>query len=187
MKVWFFFFLDLFITCLAFHFPHPLDIVKIIVLPLIGMLFLWPLLFWWIRSALEQKKTEVVKEFGPIDYDAPVKSDQKTIGLGTKVRIHNILQVFIFYFVLKPLEAYKLLIHNMTKLGPMPWQVGVGIAVVVFGLVFALGDFLPTGRCVKWSPSHNCVIYTMLLFVIFLLFIPVCNCLCKDSDDIICS
>lgn len=59
------------------------------------------------RSALEKKKTEVVKEFGPIDYDAPVKTDQKTIGLGTKV--------------------------------------GVGIAVVVFGLVFALGDFLPTG------------------------------------------
>ncbi|KAJ4884717.1 Tetratricopeptide repeat (TPR)-like superfamily protein [Raphanus sativus] len=59
------------------------------------------------RSALEKKKTEVVNEFGPIDYDAPVQSDQKTIGLGTKV--------------------------------------GVGIAVVVFGLVFALGDFLPTG------------------------------------------
>ncbi|CAG7903285.1 unnamed protein product [Brassica rapa] len=61
------------------------------------------------RSALEKKKTEVVNEFGPIDYDAPapVQTDQKTIGLGTKV--------------------------------------GVGIAVVVFGLVFALGDFLPTG------------------------------------------
>ncbi|XP_010417501.1 PREDICTED: uncharacterized protein LOC104714172 [Camelina sativa] len=66
------------------------------------------------RSALEQKKTEVVKEFGPIDYDAPVKSDQKTIGFGTKV--------------------------------------GVGIAVVVFGLVFALGDFLPTG---SESPTKN--------------------------------
>ncbi|XP_010472726.1 PREDICTED: uncharacterized protein LOC104752315 [Camelina sativa] len=66
------------------------------------------------RSALEQKKTEVVQEFGPIDYDAPVKSDQKTIGLGTKV--------------------------------------GVGIAVVVFGLVFALGDFLPTG---SESPTKN--------------------------------
>ncbi|CAF2178635.1 unnamed protein product [Brassica napus] len=61
------------------------------------------------RSALEKKKTEVVNEYGPIDYDAPapVQTDQKTIGLGTKV--------------------------------------GVGIAVVVFGLVFALGDFLPTG------------------------------------------
>ncbi|CAN7085971.1 unnamed protein product [Brassica oleracea var. botrytis] len=61
------------------------------------------------RSALEKKKTQVVNEFGPIDYDAPapVQTDQKTIGLGTKV--------------------------------------GVGIAVVVFGLVFALGDFLPTG------------------------------------------
>ncbi|XP_048616305.1 uncharacterized protein LOC106397147 isoform X1 [Brassica napus] len=61
------------------------------------------------RSALEKKKTQVVNEFGPIDYDAPapVQTDQKTIGLGAKV--------------------------------------GVGIAVVVFGLVFALGDFLPTG------------------------------------------
>nr|VDD00158.1 unnamed protein product [Brassica rapa] len=65
------------------------------------------------RSALEKKKTEVVNEFGPIDYDAPapVQTDQKTIGLGTKV--------------------------------------GVGIAVVVFGLVFALGDFLPTGRYIN--------------------------------------
>ncbi|KFK42275.1 hypothetical protein AALP_AA2G234800 [Arabis alpina] len=69
------------------------------------------------RSALEQKKTVEVKEFGPIDYDAPVspvQSDQKTIGLGTKV--------------------------------------GVGIAVVVFGLVFALGDFLPTG---SETPTQN--------------------------------
>ncbi|CDY57945.1 BnaA07g38440D [Brassica napus] len=65
------------------------------------------------RSALEKKKTEVVNEYGPIDYDAPapVQTDQKTIGLGTKV--------------------------------------GVGIAVVVFGLVFALGDFLPTGRYIN--------------------------------------
>uniref|UniRef100_A0A1J3K095 Protein SLOW GREEN 1, chloroplastic n=1 Tax=Noccaea caerulescens TaxID=107243 RepID=A0A1J3K095_NOCCA len=66
------------------------------------------------RSALEQKKTQVVKEFGPIDYDAPVQTDQKTIGLGT--------------------------------------QIGVGVAVVVFGLVFALGDFLPTG---SESPTEN--------------------------------
>ncbi|OMO65544.1 Tetratricopeptide-like helical [Corchorus olitorius] len=59
------------------------------------------------RAALEQKRAEEQKEFGPIDYDAPVESDKKTIGLGTKV--------------------------------------GVGVAVVVFGLVFALGDFLPSG------------------------------------------
>lgn len=59
------------------------------------------------RSALEQKKTEAIKEFGPIDYDAPVKTENKTIGLGTKI--------------------------------------GVGVAVLVFGLVFALGDFLPSG------------------------------------------
>ncbi|KAK1577805.1 hypothetical protein Q3G72_025020 [Acer saccharum] len=59
------------------------------------------------RSALEQKKAEEEKEFGAIDYDAPVESEKKTIGLGTKI--------------------------------------GVGVAVVVFGLVFALGDFLPSG------------------------------------------
>ncbi|XP_060969310.1 uncharacterized protein LOC115713390 [Cannabis sativa] len=59
------------------------------------------------RAALEQKKADGEKEFGPIDYDAPVESEKKTIGLGTKI--------------------------------------GVGVAVVVFGLVFALGDFLPTG------------------------------------------
>ncbi|XVE91129.1 hypothetical protein DITRI_Ditri20bG0130000 [Diplodiscus trichospermus] len=61
-----------------------------------------------IRSAaLEQKKAEEQKEFGAIDYDAPVESEKKTIRLGTKI--------------------------------------GVGVAVVVFGLVFALGDFLPSG------------------------------------------
>ncbi|KAB5543899.1 hypothetical protein DKX38_012011 [Salix brachista] len=59
------------------------------------------------RSALEQKRVEEIKEFGPIDYDAPVKNENKTIGLGTKI--------------------------------------GVGVAVLVFGLVFALGDFLPSG------------------------------------------
>ncbi|KAK6267836.1 hypothetical protein QUC31_011996 [Theobroma cacao] len=60
------------------------------------------------RAAVQQKKAEEQKEFGPIDYDAPAESDKKTIGLGT--------------------------------------QIGVGVAVVVFGLVFALGDFLPSGR-----------------------------------------
>ncbi|XVF23312.1 hypothetical protein REPUB_Repub13aG0026400 [Reevesia pubescens] len=59
------------------------------------------------RAALEHKKAEERKEFGPIDYDAPVQSEKKTIGLGTKI--------------------------------------GVGVAVAVFGLVFALGDFLPSG------------------------------------------
>ncbi|GAA0146398.1 hypothetical protein LIER_36304 [Lithospermum erythrorhizon] len=59
------------------------------------------------RSALEQKKIEEEKQYGAIDYDAPVETKSSTIGLGTKI--------------------------------------GVGIAVVVFGLVFALGDFLPSG------------------------------------------
>ncbi|XP_004507566.1 uncharacterized protein [Cicer arietinum] len=64
------------------------------------------------RSALEQKKVEEKKEFGAIDYDAPISSDKKTIGFGTKV--------------------------------------GIGVAVAVFGLVFALGDFLPSG-----SPNED--------------------------------
>ncbi|KAL2933995.1 protein SLOW GREEN 1 chloroplastic [Bienertia sinuspersici] len=59
------------------------------------------------RSAIEKKKAETKKEFGPIDYDEPTEPKQNTIGLGTKI--------------------------------------GVGVAVVVFGLVFALGDFLPSG------------------------------------------
>ncbi|KAK9146080.1 hypothetical protein Sjap_005983 [Stephania japonica] len=59
------------------------------------------------RSAHEQKKANETNQFGPIDYDEPVDSNQNTMGLGTKI--------------------------------------GVGVAVVVFGLVFALGDFLPSG------------------------------------------
>uniref|UniRef100_A0A2N9FBW9 Uncharacterized protein n=1 Tax=Fagus sylvatica TaxID=28930 RepID=A0A2N9FBW9_FAGSY len=66
------------------------------------------------RSALEQKKTDEEKEIGAIDYDAPVESEKKTIGLGT--------------------------------------QIGVGVAVLVFGLVFALGDFLPSGSV---SPTED--------------------------------
>ncbi|RZB98296.1 hypothetical protein D0Y65_021323 [Glycine soja] len=66
------------------------------------------------RSALEQKKAEEEKEFGAIDYDAPIPSDNKTIGLGTKI--------------------------------------GVGVAVAVFGLVFAFGDFLPSGSV---SPTED--------------------------------
>ncbi|XP_059639097.1 uncharacterized protein LOC132281406 isoform X2 [Cornus florida] len=66
------------------------------------------------RSALEQKKADEVKEYGAIDYDAPMESKGSTIGLGTKI--------------------------------------GVGVAVVVFGLVFALGDFLPSGSV---SPTED--------------------------------
>lgn len=58
------------------------------------------------RSAIEQKKADELKDFGAIDYDAPVEPEEKTIGVGTKI--------------------------------------GIGVAVVVFGLVFALGDFLPS-------------------------------------------
>ncbi|XP_028238708.1 uncharacterized protein LOC114417870 isoform X2 [Glycine soja] len=66
------------------------------------------------RSALEQKKAEEEKEFGAIDYDAPIPSDNTTIGVGTKI--------------------------------------GVGVAVAVFGLVFAFGDFLPSGSV---SPTED--------------------------------
>lgn len=38
-------------------------------------------------SALEQKKTIDKEEFGAIDYDAPVKSEKKKIGLGTQVNL----------------------------------------------------------------------------------------------------
>ncbi|KAL2321427.1 hypothetical protein Fmac_025806 [Flemingia macrophylla] len=66
------------------------------------------------RSALEQKKAVEEKQFGAIDYDAPISSDDKTIGFGTKI--------------------------------------GIGAAVVVFGLVFAFGDFLPSGSV---SPTEE--------------------------------
>ncbi|CAA2972815.1 5-oxoprolinase [Olea europaea subsp. europaea] len=66
------------------------------------------------KSALEQKKSEEKKQYGVIDYDAPVKTESSTIGLGTKI--------------------------------------GVGVAVIVFGLVFALGDFLPSGSV---SPTEE--------------------------------
>ncbi|KAM4102412.1 hypothetical protein ACB094_05G220600 [Castanea mollissima] len=66
------------------------------------------------RSALEKKKEDDEKDFGAIDYDAPVEAEKKMIGLGT--------------------------------------QIGVGVAVLVFGLVFALGDFLPSGSV---SPTED--------------------------------
>ncbi|XP_022148133.1 uncharacterized protein LOC111016887 [Momordica charantia] len=71
------------------------------------------------RSALEKKKVDNKKEFGAIDYDAPVESEDKTIGLGTKI--------------------------------------GIGVAVLTFGLVFALGDFLPSGSI---SPVEDSMVVT---------------------------
>lgn len=38
-----------------------------------------------LRSALEQKKIDEIKEYESIDYDALVESDRSTVGLGTKV------------------------------------------------------------------------------------------------------
>jgi hypothetical protein len=47
-----------------------------------------------LRSALEQKKADEVKEFRAIDYDAPVESEKKTIGLGTKVKNFQLFLLF---------------------------------------------------------------------------------------------
>ncbi|KAH1056228.1 hypothetical protein J1N35_034293 [Gossypium stocksii] len=52
------------------------------------------------RAALEQKKVEEQKEFGPIDYDAPVESEKKTIGLGTKIGVGIAVAVFGLVFTL---------------------------------------------------------------------------------------
>ncbi|XP_010252216.1 PREDICTED: uncharacterized protein LOC104593869 isoform X4 [Nelumbo nucifera] len=41
------------------------------------------------RSAIEQKKAEENKQYGAIDYDAQIESDQNTIGLGTKTRLQQ--------------------------------------------------------------------------------------------------
>lgn len=64
------------------------------------------------RSAFQQKRAEEEKQYGAIDYDAPIEPKSGFPGLGTKI--------------------------------------GAGIAVLVFGLVFAFGDFLPSG---SESPS----------------------------------
>lgn len=48
---------------------------------------IYSFLFILLRSALEQKQAEEEKEFGAIDYDSPTSSDNKTIGLGTKVKV----------------------------------------------------------------------------------------------------
>lgn len=40
------------------------------------------------RSALEKKKAEENKDYQAIDYDAPVDSDKRTIGFGTRVGIY---------------------------------------------------------------------------------------------------
>ncbi len=94
------------------------------------------------RSALEQKKTDEEKEIGAIDYDAPVESEKKTIGLGTQVK-HSDVRVFLtckmIWFASSSTVQKSLIQFGMKK-------IGVGVAVLVFGLVFALGDFLPSGR-----------------------------------------
>ena len=39
---------------------------------------------------------EEEKEFGAIDYDAPIESDKNTIGLGTKARLDLFFPSFLF-------------------------------------------------------------------------------------------
>ncbi|KAJ8535752.1 hypothetical protein K7X08_034153 [Anisodus acutangulus] len=43
------------------------------------------------RSALQQKKAEEEKAYGAIDYDAPVESTSTTIGLGTRLKLEQLL------------------------------------------------------------------------------------------------
>lgn len=63
-------------------------------------LVLW--LLTLLRSALEQKKADEQKEFGAIDYDAPVEPEKKTIGLGTKVKLQKL---FVFF------HAHKCIVY----------------------------------------------------------------------------
>ena len=42
---------------------------------------------------------EEEKEFGAIDYDAPIESDKNTIGLGTKVRLDLFFFLLLFNFL----------------------------------------------------------------------------------------
>ncbi|KAF6144290.1 hypothetical protein GIB67_024517 [Kingdonia uniflora] len=89
------------------------------------------------RSALKQKKTEESKPSETIDYDLPVESEKNTVGIGTKVRHLDREKKFNVFRDVKPQTSHYLL-------SPIVLEVGVGVAVVVFGLVFALGDFLPS-------------------------------------------
>lgn len=60
----------------------------------LGKFFLTLTFSTLLRSVLEQKKTDAEKEFGAIDYDAPVESEKKTIGLGTQVKV---LKTFVLF------------------------------------------------------------------------------------------
>ncbi|XP_028549896.1 uncharacterized protein LOC110103712 isoform X3 [Dendrobium catenatum] len=46
------------------------------------------------RSAYEQKKAEGERNFQPIDYDAPIESEQSKIGLATKIGVGVAVAVF---------------------------------------------------------------------------------------------
>lgn len=63
------------------------------------------LLNYILRSALEQKKAEEDKLNQAIDYDAPIESEQNTVGLGTKVK--GIFSMF-FIFLIEKSSVYKL-------------------------------------------------------------------------------
>lgn len=44
-------------------------------------------MLYYVRSAQELKKVEEDKLYQAIDYDAPIKTEQSTTGLGTKVQL----------------------------------------------------------------------------------------------------
>ena len=95
-----------------------------------------------LRSALKKKKEDDEKDFGAIDYDAPVEAEKKTIGLGTQVKFSAVCAFLTckMIWLTSSSTVYISLIQFWYD------KIGVGVAVLVFGLVFALGDFLPSGR-----------------------------------------
>lgn len=60
-----------------------------------------------LRTALEQKKADEKKEYGAIDYDTPVESEEKTIGLGTKVEILQLSDAYSDPKCMSMIHLYK--------------------------------------------------------------------------------
>lgn len=58
------------------------------------------LIVTFFRLAVEQKKTDQLKETGIIDYDAPTETKEKTIGLGAKVKYFLVHLIFIILLLL---------------------------------------------------------------------------------------
>lgn len=58
---------------------------SIFISSLFKLLFVDYSFFKNFRSAIQQKKAEEEKQYGAIDYDAPIEPKSGTLGLGTKV------------------------------------------------------------------------------------------------------